>query len=570
MRVTILNVEYANLKNKSICQIGLLSKDLDNKKAKLSKVNYYVDPEDSFDKNCIRMHGITQEKVEGAKKFPEVWTEIKDYFVDAIIVGHNIAYTDLDALTKTLHRYSIDIPELYYLCTYELAKKVVPRVFVDDYSLMTLCRFFGIKTPKKQDAFYKVCACADLFEMLQDEYAISIKDEIQRYNTEETKAFVDYVTNATLKKDIHTLYGIVCGCSLDKVLTDDEVDYIRQWKNDHLKYVSHRDILNIVAVIDNILKDDVITTEELETLKSVITNYLDVVSTSAVVLSTHVLQGIIGGMMVDDEITKKECDELNKWLYKNSYLAGRPHFDSLVVVLQKILADGVITSEEEVEIKGLIDEILNPIDALKDKVLNLAGKRIYLSSKFNAVNKSAVEQYIADQGGIIDDGLHSNTDIVLVNNGRYLSRSLTEDERQALNFNENGANIKIMKVSDVVKMKTFNETLFMFMKDRKMKASEVYGKAQMTKQMMSKIRKSDYKNSRYYGYRPKMENICAFALALELTLDETNELLASAGYMFRNIEFDNIIQEAIMQKQYNISVVKEILYAHNIKWIIQK
>ena len=52
MRVTFFDVEYANTKNKSICQIGILSRDLEVE-GHVEKVNIFVNPEDGFDNNCI-------------------------------------------------------------------------------------------------------------------------------------------------------------------------------------------------------------------------------------------------------------------------------------------------------------------------------------------------------------------------------------------------------------------------------------------------------------------------------------------------------------------------------------
>ena len=144
MKVTFFDVEYANTRNKSICQIGILSRELNNPDAKVDKLDLYVNPEEGFDDTCVRIHGITSDTVTNAPSCREFCVAIEPYFTNAVIIGHNVAAADLDAIHKNLVRYGIDVPEIYYVCTYQLAKELVPSFAVSDYALDTLCHFFGI------------------------------------------------------------------------------------------------------------------------------------------------------------------------------------------------------------------------------------------------------------------------------------------------------------------------------------------------------------------------------------------------------------------------------------------
>ena len=130
MKVTFFDVAYANARNKSICQIGILSRDPDMPHAEVDKLSLYVNPEDGFDDTCVRIHGITGDTVKNAPSFKDVWPTIEPYFANAVIIGHNVASSDLDALYKNLVRYGIEVPEMYYLCTYRLAKELVPSFAV--------------------------------------------------------------------------------------------------------------------------------------------------------------------------------------------------------------------------------------------------------------------------------------------------------------------------------------------------------------------------------------------------------------------------------------------------------
>lgn len=134
--------------------------------------------------------------------------------------------------------------------------------------------------------------------------------------------------------------------------------------------------------------------------------------------------------------------------------------------------------------------------------------------------------------------------------------------RQALELNENGGDITISKEIDIIEpTKTFRDLLLEHIDKSGLSDAEVYKKAQLPRQIMSKIKCSQ-------NYLPSKQNICAFAIALCLTMNETNDLLAAAGYILTsNFDFDRIIVEAISSKNYNISDINIKLYEIGISWL---
>jgi DNA polymerase-3 subunit epsilon len=143
-KVLYFDVEYANSRNQSICQMGLLSEYFPSGEPVFPECDIYINPEDGFDENCIRVHGITNEKVKNEPNFPTIWGKIEPYFAESIIIGHNVAAADINALLKVCNRYKIDLPEVHYICTFDLAKEYIPQYNIKDYSLSTLCKYFDI------------------------------------------------------------------------------------------------------------------------------------------------------------------------------------------------------------------------------------------------------------------------------------------------------------------------------------------------------------------------------------------------------------------------------------------
>ena len=114
------------------------------------------------------------------------------------------------------------------------------------------------------------------------------------------------------------------------------------------------------------------------------------------------------------------------------------------------------------------------------------------------------------------------------------------------------------KIDDLMNQmeETFSQKLLRMISERGMTDSEAYTKAYVDRRHFSKIRKDEF-------YSPNKKTVLAFAIALELSLDEAKDLLACAGYaLSRSSKVDIIVAYFLQNKIYDMFEINDILDAY--------
>ena len=171
-----IDFETANSLRNSACALGMVKVE----NGETSRKEWYIKPEPcDFDPFNVMIHGITEDMVQNAPSFPEVWNEVLPELTSSVVVAHNASF-DFSVIRYTLDQYDLPYPDIRYLCTLKLAQKVVPGLL--NYKLPTVASELDIQFKHHNAVDDAYAASMILMNVLDESGYASIDDLTKAYD----------------------------------------------------------------------------------------------------------------------------------------------------------------------------------------------------------------------------------------------------------------------------------------------------------------------------------------------------------------------------------------------------
>lgn len=130
-------------------------------------------------------------------------------------------------------------------------------------------------------------------------------------------------------------------------------------------------------------------------------------------------------------------------------------------------------------------------------------------------------------------------------------------KKPAVPFNEKTFD-KSLYMNDGKADSAFRDELWKLLQEKDMDNSTVYSRANITRKAFSKIICGDTKV-------PQKRTVLSFCIGMRLSIEEAEELLASADMAFNPYDKrDQLVRQCIIYEQFNIGEINDMLFACNL------
>lgn len=170
MQFVALDVETANRRRGSICQIGMVLFDEDGP---VDEFETLINPRDIFSPGNVRVHGIRAGDVTHAPTFAEAARDIFPRIDEMTVVAHNAPF-DRSCLREAAAYTGLRLPWCRWLCSARVARRMF-RGELERFNLNVVAHHLGIRF-KHHDALDDARTCGEIVRQSCMRSGLSVED----------------------------------------------------------------------------------------------------------------------------------------------------------------------------------------------------------------------------------------------------------------------------------------------------------------------------------------------------------------------------------------------------------
>ncbi|WP_159477977.1 BRCT domain-containing protein [Dyadobacter sp. 3J3] len=194
------------------------------------------------------------------------------------------------------------------------------------------------------------------------------------FDAYDSGTFRNFCAPAQLHKDLNTLYGLIVGIQADGHINETEIELLHSWVNSIGTLKSKAPYFKLVAKINEILEDGIVTVEEAEDLIWLCRSYLDYNTNpyyDVITSATQQLGGFLAGISADNTINAGELNALRNWSSENESLFNTWPFDALLPAIDRISADRQLPADEHGELLSFCRSVsaIKPVGQTKTETV---------------------------------------------------------------------------------------------------------------------------------------------------------------------------------------------------------
>ncbi len=161
------------------------------------------------------------------------------------------------------------------------------------------------------------------------------------------------------EKAIFGIKGILEGVVADQRLTEQELLFLDVWLRSQEVIARDGDVVDLLDLTSDILKDGYITTDELADLNQLIIDVIEYKQLEHISVESRIneLLGFLSGIAVDGVLSEQEIILLGGWLDANYEACSVWPGNVIASRLKQILSDNVVTTEEKSDLLETIKSI---------------------------------------------------------------------------------------------------------------------------------------------------------------------------------------------------------------------